>query len=492
MNRKWLFLAFLACSLTLKGQPWKVHGKLMVSGSNPHYLQYEDGTPFFWFADTGWELLKRLSREETIYYLENRRQKGFNIIQTVLISEFIHMDKVTNYYDDSLFVNENPLLPEITSGNNPENSEEYDYWDHLDYVISAARDKGLYTALVPSWGEWVVPRVDKPLFNTREQAYNYGWFLGSRYGSFPNIIWIFGGDRHPDERPEGIELWRAMAEGVADGTNGIKHPDGKADFSSTLMTHHSFNSSSTWFHGDEWIDFHTWGSYHDRFDNIRAYTLALADFNLADPKPTINSEPCYEQHGVNYAIEDNSAFSSTDVRMSAYWTIFSGGAGYTYGAHPVWQFTDSARRPHSRITMHTWRQGLEFPGAIQVNYLRQLMLSREFANLVPDASLLVQEERPGWLHQAAIRGKSFMMAYTPMGEPLEVRLGIFSGKKVKAWWFDPRKGTSQLIGEFENSGIKKFEVPGMSKELAWLRSGRGCDWVLVLDDASSTFPEPGK
>jgi len=24
----------------------------------------------------------------------------------------------------------------------------------------------------------------------------------------------------------------------------------------------------------------------------------------------------------------------------------------------------------------------------------------------------------------------------------------------------------------------------MSIELAWLKSGRGCDWVLLLDDAS--------
>jgi len=47
----------------------------------------------------------------------------------------------------------------------------------------------------------------------------------------------------------------------------------------------------------------------------------------------------------------------------------------------------------------------------------------------------------------------------------------------------PRTGQTTIIGEFENLGEKSFEVPGMSKELAWLKSGRGrgCDWVLVLE-----------
>ena len=192
----------------------------MVSKSNPHYIQYEDNTPFFWLGDTGWEMIHRLSREETDLYLENRRTMGFNVIQTVIISEFIHMDKPVNYYGDSIFTRENPGLPLTTKGIDPTDEKEYDFWDHLDYAVKSAENKGLYLALLPSWGEWVVPRTDKPLFNTREQTYQYGWFLGNRYRKSPNLIWILGGDRQPDERPSGIELWQAMAEGIADGTNG--------------------------------------------------------------------------------------------------------------------------------------------------------------------------------------------------------------------------------------------------------------------------------
>ena len=62
-------------------------------------------------------------------------------------------------------------------------------------------------------------------------------------------------------------------------------------------------------------------------------------------------------------------------------------------------------------------------------------------------------------------------------------MGIISGEKVRASWIDPRTGQITVIGEFENSGEKSFEVPGMSKELAWLKYGRGCDWVLVLESS---------
>ncbi len=468
-----------------QAQPWKEHGRLQVSGENPHYLSFQDGKSFFWLADTAWEMLHRLNRAETETYLENRKAKGFNVIQTVLISEFIHSDKLTNFYNDSIFRNEDPENPLITAGNNPENDTEYDYWDHVDFAVKTAESKGLYLALVPSWGEWVTPRTDKALFNTKEQAYSYGWFIGNRYRNNPNIIWILGGDRHPDERTNGLELWRTMAEGIADGTNNIRKMDGKADYSSTLMTHHSFNSSSKWFHNDEWIDFHTWGSYHAEVNNTKSFLATIADWNLPNPKPTLNSEPCYEGHGINYAIDDNGIFTSTDVRLSAYWSVFSGAAGFTYGAQPIWQFTDDTRKKHSPQTYQNWQVGMELHGASQVGFLKKLMESQPMKNLVPDQSLIAAGQGDCANYSCAIRGKSHAFIYIPTGNKTTVKMGIISGEKVNASWFNPRSGEITKIGEFKNSGEKSFEVPGMSKELVWLKSGRGCDWVLVLEDTSS-------
>src|SRR3954468_3300306 len=70
-------LAFIIC-LTVNSQSiWK-HGRLKPTADG-HYLQFEDGLPFFWLGDTGWELFHRLTKEEINIYLENRRAKGFNV-----------------------------------------------------------------------------------------------------------------------------------------------------------------------------------------------------------------------------------------------------------------------------------------------------------------------------------------------------------------------------------------------------------------------------
>jgi len=467
-------------------------GPLKVSLKNPHYLQYNDGSPFFWLGDTGWEMLHRLNREEIGLYLEDRKQKGFNVVQTVLISEFIHMDTPVNYYKDSIFLDENPEKPAITPGNNPDKEAEYDYWDHVEYAIEAAEKKGIFLGLVASWGEWVIPRTDKPLFKNRSQAYNYGWFIGNRFQKHQNIIWILGGDRHPDERQGGLDLWRSMAEGIADGTNNIKEMDGVADYSTSLMTHHSFLSSSTWFHNDEWIDFHCWGSYHAEINNTRSYLEASADWIIPNPKPTINAEPCYEGHGINYAVEDNGVFTSTDVRQAAYWSVFSGAFGFTYGAQPIWQFTDADRKKLSPKTFMYWKEGLDLPGATQMGYLRKLIESRPMDYLLPDQSMIASGQGDCANYCVAIRGKSHAYVYIPTGGKPAIQLGGISGEKIVASWFDPRTGETTPIGAFDNRGERSFDVPGMSEELAWLKTGRGCDWVLILEDASvikTIFPE---
>src|SRR4051794_27727448 len=63
------------------------HGDLRVS-DNHRFLVHADGTPFFYLGDTAWELFHRLTLADSERYLENRRAKGFTVIQTVALAEF--------------------------------------------------------------------------------------------------------------------------------------------------------------------------------------------------------------------------------------------------------------------------------------------------------------------------------------------------------------------------------------------------------------------
>src|SRR5665811_1356550 len=87
-----LLTVFTGTELNAQENPWNGpsvdfnHGKLKVS-ENKRFLVFEDGTPFYYLGDTGWELFHRLNKEETEKYLENRRAKGFTVIQAVALAE---------------------------------------------------------------------------------------------------------------------------------------------------------------------------------------------------------------------------------------------------------------------------------------------------------------------------------------------------------------------------------------------------------------------
>jgi hypothetical protein len=53
------------------------------------------------------------------------------------------------------------------------------------------------------------------------------------------------------------------------------------------------------------------------------------------------------------------------------------------------------------------------------------------------------------------------------------------GSQAKCWWFNPRDGSSTLIGTYATSGSRKFTPPDVS------------DWVLTLDSAAANLPAPG-
>ena len=57
--------------------------ELRVSSDQRHLLK--DGQSFLYLGDTGWDIFMRLDREEADEYLQNRADKGFNVITTMLL-----------------------------------------------------------------------------------------------------------------------------------------------------------------------------------------------------------------------------------------------------------------------------------------------------------------------------------------------------------------------------------------------------------------------
>ncbi|WP_092731083.1 apiosidase-like domain-containing protein [Algoriphagus alkaliphilus] len=58
-------------------QAQEIKGPILVHRAN-RYLMTSDGSPFFWMADTAWELFHRLDQTEAVYYPDTRKEQGFN------------------------------------------------------------------------------------------------------------------------------------------------------------------------------------------------------------------------------------------------------------------------------------------------------------------------------------------------------------------------------------------------------------------------------
>ena len=164
--------------------------------ANKRFFQTADGKPFFWLGDTGWLLFIKCKREDAIKYLDDRKQKGFNVVQVMLIHD---VKLAANVYGDSSIHNGDVSRP-VTTDENIIDDRKYTYWDHVDYIIDEAAKRGIYMALVPAWGGNIK-------FINKAQAKTYATFLANRYKSKSNIIWLNGGDI---KGTDGLEQWKMI------------------------------------------------------------------------------------------------------------------------------------------------------------------------------------------------------------------------------------------------------------------------------------------
>lgn len=463
----------LACGLCAANaanieKPW-ANGKLQVS-ANHRYLQLANGKPFFLLGDTGWLLPERLNRDEAPYYLQKCREAGFN---TVLVQVMNATPTYNIYGQQSL-----PYGWDLSKAD-PEGT--YSYWDHMDYIIKTAEANGIYIGMVAIWGSQV-----KGGNINESQARAYGEFLANRYKRSPNIIWIMGGDIQGDIHPE---VWQAMATAI----KAIDH--------SHLMTYHPRGryTSAKWWSKAGWIDFHTFQSGHRKYgqrmgnkdypipDGTEEDNWMYVDSTWAykPMKPVLDAEPSYEDIPKGLHDPSEGRWQDCDVRRYAYWSVFAGSCGHTYGHNAIMQMlkpgvaTGYGRNGAEK----TWFQALDDPGFNQMKHLKNLMLALPYFDRVPDQSVVAGKNGQRYDRLIATRGDDYLLVYNYSGVAMRIDLSKISGKRKRAWWMDAASGQLEYIGEFDDK-VASFNPPKA-------RKGFG-DGVLIAIDASKGYIAKGQ
>jgi hypothetical protein len=448
-----------------------------------HYLQTEDGKPFFWLADTAWLITHRATPEEASEYLKLRARQGFTVIQISLLAETDGL-RIPSVLGEVPFEDCDPLRPRKA------------YFDRIDAFFSEAAGLGLQVAVVACWGDKLTaPWGAGPRIFTTENlpvARQYGHWLGTRFARHSNLLWILGGDRPPKvQGPPGIwfesvgmkagferghdwtPIWREMAAGLIEATQGR-----------ALITYHPQGgplSSSCYLHNEPWLMLNSLQSGHGGGHDMPVWELIERDFAMQPPKPCFDGEPNYEDHPVNPWPEWDPAlgyFRDYDVRKQCWRSVFAGACGVTYGHHSIWQWYCERHAPITHPD-RSWRDALNRPGACQIHHLRDLLEARPFFDRIPDQKFLLSDAGEAGFHLCATRDAAGLWAavYFPCSDQQVVldlpRLGR---RTVRVMWYDPRTGTSRITGDCETTGPERFTSPS-----------DGPDWVLVLDDVDASY-----
>jgi hypothetical protein len=366
-----------------------------------------------------------------------------------------------NAYGDSSIHNKD-VSKLVVKDEHVVNGLQYGYWDHVDFIIKEAEKRDIYMALVPVWGG-NIKHVNQV------QAKSYATFLANRYKNKSNIIWLNGGDI---KGTDGLKEWLIIG-------NTIRSID-----KNHLITFHprGRNSSSTWFHNEKWMDFNMFQSGHRSYaqDTSANETLhygednwkyAEEDYKLKPVKPTLDGEPSYEDIPYGLHKADEPYWQDYEIRRYAYWSVFAGGCGFTYGHNSVMQFYTPGDSGTSFFPKQKWQEGLQAPGAAQMQHLKKLLLSKSYFDRVPAQGLVIDNGEK-YDRVLATRGNNYAMFYVYNGRGFGIdakRLGFIPSK---ANWFSPKDGIKKLIQEYRNT-MATFNPPGEKEN--------GNDWVLILE-----------
>lgn len=249
--------------------------------------------------------------------------------------------------------------------------------------------------------------------------------------------------------------------------NGIREVDGKH----LLGFHPVGGKKATDYINDTWLDFDMYQSGHSR--KTKEYSYVIESKKSLIRRPIINGEARYENipdrfwEGKPYGW-----LNDADVRVSAYWSMVSGAAGYTYGCNDIWQMFDVSKTPI--INARTdWQEALQLPGSAQMGYMKKIFAKIPWQELNLDQQLILNEntEDESYILSAIDSQNHVVIAYTPIGKTIKIDLSKIDSKKINAYWFNPRSGKIKYIGIFETSNPNEF--------IPWSH-GWGSDFLLIL------------
>jgi hypothetical protein len=330
---------------------------MALDATKTHLVNTLTNKPVFSTGDAAWSLIAQPSDADVDTYLEDRASRGFNAIIVNLIEHQYADHAPADFYGDAPFSGPSFLDPNER------------YFGHADSVIRRAAAKGISVFLFPvylgygsgacnknneGWGTNLVVTCD-------EVMKAWGVYVGKRYRSYPNIVYVIGSDADPRTcKP-------SLVGKLNDVATGIKFAD-----PTHLMTADNAGQQSAldvW-SGYPWLDI-------SLMYNSFSPSKLNSEYARPDFLPFFMDEDEYENEHettpLRLRTRQYSSVLSGAYRGASLVTIRSGALGKP---------TRVAAVP-CRIDK-SWKSELGSAGSVGQSWFGKLFRSREHWRLVPD------------------------------------------------------------------------------------------------------------
>ncbi len=437
------------CTAAEKKTRFTEHGPLKVSPDG-RYLMHEDGTPFFWLADTAWNGPLLSSDEDWNYYLKERTRQKFDAVQFVTTQWRAAPDGDRQKHlaytgTDKLVIN-------------PE------FFQRLDKKIDALNEAGLLAVPVMLWdiAGGSNPKINPGVSLPDDQAVLLARYMVGRWGANA-VVWILAGDGN--YRGEKAARWKRIGRAVFEG---LPHAP---------VTMHPGGMQWVWkeFKDEDWYDIVGYQSGHGDDDNTLKWLIEgpmTEDYARLPHRPFINLEPPYEGH---LGYQSKKPLSAEHVRRALYWSLLNAPtAGVSYGAHGVWGWDDGTKPPTDHPNTGTpkpWKEALKMPAAEQMPHLYDFFASVDWWRLSPASMFIVNQPGKQDPRKFIAAGRTYpndlMVIYVPEDRTVEVKLDAMP-PSPQVTWFNPRTGEKSPAVGVVTTSTCQFPSPAEG------------DWILYM------------
>jgi Protein of unknown function (DUF4038)/Putative collagen-binding domain of a collagenase len=449
-------------SVTVQGAAAQVFPVSVAPGRRT--LQDASGRPFRIQGDSPWSLISNLTAAEAETYLAQRQQQGFNSLIVNLLEHKFAINAPANRAGQFPFTSH-------TAGSYDFSTPDPNYFAFADSILDKTANHGMLVFLDVMYlgynggdeGFWTELTNAT---NTTSTCYGYGLFLGNRWKSRSNLVWMLSGDYTAPAGSTGEARLLYILKGLRD-----------AGATTQLVAAHIAPVSLS----SDWAAFASSLQLNGVYPGAPAggeHALAQRAWNTTPVRPAFLIEPGYEAE--NFVPGDPAS-----VRAYGWWGQLTTIGGNFYGQRDIWPFQTGTWGSGFGVNQ-PWQQSMATPGAVAMSLMASLLAPLPWQKLVPSGQSGMRtlvtagggtQGSTDWVAAAADPAGSLLLAYVPTTgtsqRAVTVDLGVMAGAARASWWNPTTGGTISAGTGLSNAGPLQLKTPG--------DNGSGAnDWVLVV------------